>query len=113
MWRRKSKRIASSQMHKREKKGKLPPFFAYFYLSMVFFSLCLFFFLHFEKRRKLLKRKNINKRVGAKAKNEKAEWKLEGKFLPFSTFFFFVFLFFLFFQEKKNMLGEGISESQK
>jgi hypothetical protein len=44
MWRGESKRSASFQMQKREKKGKLPPFFPFFFSSMVFFSLCFSLF---------------------------------------------------------------------
>ncbi len=46
-------------------------------------------------------------------KNDKAEWKLEGKLPPFFTFiffsmvFFFVFFYFLLF-EKKKMPRESI-----
>jgi hypothetical protein len=46
-------------------------------------------------------------------KNDRAEWKLEGKLPPFFTFiffsmvFFFVFFYFLLF-EKKKMPGESI-----
>jgi hypothetical protein len=52
----------------------------------------------FEKkkmqRRKRLKQKGKNKRLEVGAKNEKAKWELEGKFLPFSTFLFFSMVFF-------------------
>ncbi len=43
-WKGESKRSASSQMQKWEKKGKLPPFSAIFFFSMVF-CFCVFFFL--------------------------------------------------------------------
>jgi hypothetical protein len=36
-WRGEGKKTASSQMQKREKKGKLPPFFAFFFLYVSFF----------------------------------------------------------------------------
>jgi len=44
MWRGESKRSTSSQMQKRKKKGKLPPFSAIFFFSMVSFSFVFFFF---------------------------------------------------------------------
>jgi hypothetical protein len=46
------------------------------------------------------------------AKSERAEWELEGKSLPFSTFFFFFmvffFVFFFFLLEKKKMQGKSV-----
>ncbi len=54
-----------------------------------------------------------NERVEVRAKNERVEWELEGKLLPFFAFYFFfmvffslcVFFFLLF--EKKEMSGES------
>jgi hypothetical protein len=80
---------------------------------MVFFPLCFFSFFHFEKRRKHLKQKSINRRAGAKAKNEKVEWELKGKFPPFSTFFFFVFLFFYFAWEENNAKTKHLKQKCK
>jgi len=51
MWRGKNRRSASSQMQKREKKGKLPPFFTFFSFIWFFFSF-VFFFLSFCLRRR-------------------------------------------------------------
>ncbi len=45
MWRGENKKNASSQMQ------KLPPFFACFSFSTIFFSLCFFSFLLFEKKK--------------------------------------------------------------
>ncbi len=115
MWRGQSKRNASSQMQKQEKKGKLPPFSAFFFFSMIFFSLCFsFFYFVWEEedaKRKCLKWKGRSKKVEARTKNEKVEWELKGKLPPFSTFFFFSMVFFslcFFFLlfEKKKMLAK-------
>jgi hypothetical protein len=52
MWRGESKRSASSQMQKREKKGKLPPFSTFFFFSMILFFFVFFFiFLCLRRRR--------------------------------------------------------------
>ncbi len=44
--------------------------------------------------RKHLKQKGTSGRAKAGAKNERAEWELEGKLLPFSSFLFFSMVFF-------------------
>jgi len=84
----------------------------HFFSSLWFFSFFFFFFLLLEKKK--MQVENVwNKRVEAITKNERVEWELKGKFLPYYTFFFFfmvfffVFLFFSF-AWKEEMLGENI-----
>jgi len=64
MWRGESKRNTSSQMHKREKKGKLLPFSTFFSFLWFFFSLCFSFCLMFEKN-KMSGKNTWNERVEA------------------------------------------------
>ncbi len=101
MWRGESKKSASSQMQKWEKKSKLPPSSAFYFSLWFFLSLCFFFFLLLEKKkmakRKCLKQKGRNKRPEVGSKSERAEWELEGKFFPFSSFYFSLWFFFCFF----------------
>ncbi len=52
MWRGEGKTSTSSQMQKREKKGKISPFFAFFFPLFVFFF--LFFYLRRRRRHHLL-----------------------------------------------------------
>ncbi len=92
MWRGESNRSNASQMQKWETLFSLHFFF-------LFYGFLFFLLLEKKKmaRRKRLKRKGRNnRRPKTKAKSEKAEWKLEGKLPPFSTFFsslwFFLFL---------------------
>jgi len=101
---RRPKARVKSERAEQEFEGKLPPFFAFFFFYMVFFFFVFFFsFLLLEKkkmpRRKHLKQKGRNRTPKARIKSERAEQEFEGKFPPFSTFFFFsmVFLFFVFF----------------
>ncbi len=96
VWRGESNRSASSQMHKREKKGNLLPFSAFFF-SLWFFFLCVFLsFLLLKKkkmpRRKRLKQKGKNKRPKVRGQSKS----LKVSSLP-SLFFCSSLWFFLFF----------------
>jgi len=73
---------AKSERVKRELEGKLPPFFAFLFFSMVFKI-----FLLLEKK-KMPGESIWNKRVEAGTKSKRAEHKFEGKLPPFSWFFF-------------------------
>ncbi len=101
MWRGESKRSASLQMHKREKKGKLSPFSTFFFFSMVFFS---FFSSTWEKdaKEKVVEKKGKNMRLEVGATGERAEWELEGKLPPFSVVFFFSMGFFFFYLRRRR-----------
>ncbi len=95
-----------------EFEGKIPPFFAFFSFSMVLF----FFSSAWEDedvRRKHLKQKGKNGRAEVGAKNERVEQEFEGKFFPFSAFFFPLWFFFLCFFlfsyiENKKMPRESV-----
>ncbi len=80
-----------------ELESKLPPFFAYFFFSMVFF-LCFFSFAWKEKnaRRKHLKWKCKSERVEARVKSEKVKREFENKLPSFYAFFFFSMVFFFY-----------------
>ncbi len=95
----KAKAGAKSEKVEQELEGKLPPFSTYFFFSMVFFPLCLFFFPTWEKkdaRKKHLKQKCKNGKAKARAKSERAKWELESKLPPFFWFFLlFSCVFFL------------------
>ncbi len=68
MWGGESKRSASSQMQKLEKKSNLPPFL-HFYSSLWFFFLCVFIFLFFMLEKKKMSRR---KHLKQKSRNRKA-----------------------------------------
>jgi len=99
----------------RSEKRKVSSFpFLHFSSFLSFFLVCVFFFLLENKkmpRKKCLKRNGRNRRPKAKAKSERAEQKLETKFLPFSAFFFSLwFLFSFFFCLKKRRCQEKMFE---
>jgi hypothetical protein len=124
-------------MQKRKKKGKLLPFFAFFFFSMICFSVFFFSFFLLEKkkmicfsvfffsffllekkkmpRRKCLKRKGKNRRPKAGAKSERAERELESKLPPFFAFFFLLygFFFFSFALEEKDARRKRLKQKDK
>ncbi len=77
---------AKSEREEQELEGKLLPFSAFLFFSMVFF-----YFLSLEKK-KMPKENVWNKRVEAGAKSERAKHEFEGKLPPFSWFSFVNFL---------------------
>ncbi len=74
MWRGESKRSASFQTKKRDKKGKLPPFFAFSFSLWFFCSLCFSLF-SFAWEKKNAKEKALEtKRQKHEAKSETQKW---------------------------------------
>jgi cellulose synthase/poly-beta-1,6-N-acetylglucosamine synthase-like glycosyltransferase len=70
--------VTKNEKAKCELEGKLLPFSTFLFFSMVFFLICFsfLFFCLFEKK-KMSRESVYNKRVEARAKNERAEWELK------------------------------------
>ncbi len=121
MWRGESKRSDSSQMQKSKKKGKLPPFSAFFFFSMVF----LFFSYTWEEENVEEKSFEIKRvEIGGQKQEPKVRRQsdsLKVSFVPslhFFSFLWFFFFFSLLFKKKKDvwrkcLKQKGRSKNQK